>query len=364
LTITATIDHTTAGNVYTEVVTGPTMNSGDTLSVFDGNTYEFTPFTMVSYPAGDYTLVYSIDLGVADGDPVDNVFTSTFTLNSDVISLARLDGSGMPISNTYPSNTDGEYQSCMVVNEADNTGNIGVQGLYFYPYTDTSVNQLAGAEIVVNVYNWDDAWVDLDDPVGATDYGLYFQSLNSIVYETHYPASNDDNADIVYVPFSNPFVITPGQRYLICLQTYDPVIAFGYDNAPDYDGNYGIFRQPISPVLVTTNAISQWYSGWSSTSAPSIALKTANNIGIDEVNTIDGMAYPNPAIDVVTISLEANGNADLTITDVSGKVALVSSLTLVDGKSKVDIASLDAGVYIFNITLENGQTSQFNIVKK
>lgn len=364
LTVTANIDHATSGNVYNEVVTAPTMNTGDTVSIFDGNTFSFTPFTMSTYPAGEYTLTYTIDLGVADGDPVDNTFTSTFTLNSDIISLARLDGSGMPISNLYPSNTDGEYQSCMVVNEAANAGNIGVQGLYFFPYTDTSVNQLAGAEIIVNVYNWDDAWVDLTDPVGATDYGLFFQSLNSIVYETHYPASNSENGQMVYVPFSNPFVITPGQRYLICLQTFDPVIAFGYDNGPDYDGNYGIYAQPISPVLVTTNGVPQWYSGWSGTSAPSIGLKTADNIGINEVNTVDGMAYPNPAKDVVTISLEANGNASLTITDISGKIASSSSLSLVDGKSNVDIASLDAGVYIFNVTLENGQTSQFNVVKK
>ena len=55
---------------------------------------------------------------------------------------------------------------------------------------------------------------------------------------------------------------------------------------------------------------------------------------------------------------------DLTITDVSGKVALENTITLINGQTKVDIASLEVGIYTFNITLKDGQTSQFNVIKK
>jgi hypothetical protein len=39
-------------------------------------------------------------------------------------------------------------------------------------------------------------------------------------------------------------------------------------------------------------------------------------------------------------------------------------LNLVAGKSDVNLSSLESGMYIFNVTLENGKTAQFNVVKK
>ena len=74
--------------------------------------------------------------------------------------------------------------------------------------------------------------------------------------------------------------------------------------------------------------------------------------------------YPNPAVDKVTVSIEGEGVASLTITDVAGKVAMVNSINLVNGKSDVNIAGLEAGIYVFNVVLENGKSAQFNVVKK
>ncbi|MCH2229438.1 MAG: T9SS type A sorting domain-containing protein [Crocinitomicaceae bacterium] len=76
------------------------------------------------------------------------------------------------------------------------------------------------------------------------------------------------------------------------------------------------------------------------------------------------MAFPNPAIDVVTISIEAIGSANVTVTDVTGKLALTETVTLTNGNAKMNISSLEAGVYVFNVELENGETSQFNVIKK
>ena len=195
----------------------------------------------------------------------------------------------------------------------------------------------------------------------------WFQNLISVEYETYYPTSNDETDDVAYIPFTTPFVLADDQRYLFCLQTYDPAIAFGYDNALNYDANQAITAMPISTVLTESAGTTTWYrGGWNSYSATSIALKTFDpaQLGISENNSINGMAYPNPTKAVVTLSLEESGAANLTITDVSGKVATVSSITLIDGKSKVDISSLDSGVYVFSITLDNGKTAQFNVIKK
>ena len=43
---------------------------------------------------------------------------------------------------------------------------------------------------------------------------------------------------------------------------------------------------------------------------------------------------------------------------------MVNSINLVNGKSDVNIAGLEAGIYVFNVVLENGKSAQFNLVKK
>jgi hypothetical protein len=344
------------------------MMSGDTISIFPGNGvgFEFSPYAYngATDPDGDYTLTYTINLGVPDDAAYDNVYTSDYKVQSDVISLSRLSATNEPISNSYPSNSTTEYQSCMMFQEP-NASSIGTHGVYFVPHTDTSVNELVGAEIFINAYQWDDAWVDLDDPAfvggGLNDW---FLNLNLVTYATHYPNSNDEVDDVAYAEWSTPIVLQDNVRYLFCLQTFESAtISFGYDNAISYDGNEGIFRQPTSPVHVDGS----WYTGgWSGTSAASIALRTFDpaELGLPSTEMLNGTAYPNPANDVVTISLPAEGSANLTVTDISGKVAFNNAVTLVNGSTKIDIASLEAGVYIFNVTLENGQTSQFNVVKK
>ena len=120
---------------------------------------------------------------------------------------------------------------------------------------------------------------------------------------------------------------------------------------------------PNSPVFVDDT----WYTGgWNGTSASSIGLRAidATQVSVTELKTVEGSVYPNPASDVVTISIEASGSANLIVSDVSGKLVFNDKITLVNGQTTVDINSLESGVYIFNVTLETGETSQFNVVKK
>jgi hypothetical protein len=39
-------------------------------------------------------------------------------------------------------------------------------------------------------------------------------------------------------------------------------------------------------------------------------------------------------------------------------------LAFANGNATVNIADLESGVYVFNVTLANGLTSQFNVVKQ
>jgi len=367
VTVTANIDGP-GGNVYNEVVGPLAILSGDTVSIFNGNTDEFPLFNLGgigNYPAGLYTLTYTIDMGIADDSDFDNEFVSTFSVVDNTLALSNVDAAGMPIANTFPSNSTTEYQSCTMVQES-NASTMAVQGVYMIPHADTSVDVFAGAEIFANVYQWDDAWVDLDDPNYQFDPTTNdaFQNLNLITFGTHYPASDDDVDDVAYIPFTTPLGLQDGVRYLFCLQTYEPaVISFGYDNAINYSGNVGIFRQPVSPVHVD----GEWYSGgWSGVSAPSMALRVFDpaELGLTNNGAVEGRAYPNPANDVVTVALNATGDAVLTVSDVTGKIAMSSAITLANGTASVSIADLASGVYTFHVALASGEVSTFSVVKK
>ena len=103
-----------------------------------------------------------------DDSDFDNILSSPFSITdgatTGILALSDVDGAGMPLASTYPSNSTTEYQGCMMIQEP-NASVMAVQGLYFVPHTDTSVNSLAGAEIFANAYQWDDGWVETNSPI-------------------------------------------------------------------------------------------------------------------------------------------------------------------------------------------------------
>jgi hypothetical protein len=375
MTVQATIDGP-SGNVYDQTVATP-LNSGDTAFVFPGNATEFPAWDLGvgGYTPGNYTLTYTVSTGGTDDFPFDNVYTSEFTIQDEVIASSRVDGSNMPIGNSYPGNSDidVEMQSCMVLQDP-NASSLAVRGLYFVPHADTSVYDMAGSEIFVNAYTWDDPWTDIYDaqfdPSASPQVG--FDQIGLFASATYIPQSNNETNTVVYADFgqANYFQLVDNQRYLFCVQTFEPVdIQFGYDNANDHGANYSIFGQPNTPLFAgESTPANTWYpSGWSGGPSPSIALRTFDpaELGVYQpTEMLEGNVFPNPANDVVNVAVTANGAANITVTDISGKVAISENVTLENGKSKINIESLESGVYIINVTTENGQTATFNVVKK
>lgn len=356
-----------SGVVYNEDLNLGTLIAGDSLYLFPGETFEFPAFDLAGvYPTGSYTLTYTLSATETEDLPYDNMYVTNFEITSETISLARTDVSGNPIATSYPVGVDkpADYQSCMFFQRPD-AGSLTLDAVSFVPYADTSESDLAGAEIFVNIYEWNDTWTDLNDAAyfGTTATLNPFSNLNIIDYNTHYPSSNDETGDPATVTFT-PINLVDNQRYLICVQSYDTSVVFGYDGTIDYNGNEYVSAMPISPVKAeNASQTPTWYvGGWGSLSAPSIALHVTA-LGLNETSLVNGKAFPNPTNSNVTISLEATGSGELTVTDISGKKAMSQSISLVNGKTNVDLSKLDDGVYIFNITLENGQSSQFNVVK-
>ncbi len=359
VTVTANIDGPSGATVYNQQVGPFPIVSLDSIDVYPGETYSFPQFSLATYPAGRYTLTYTIDLGTADQYTSDNIITSEFIVNDSIYTFAPLDSiTNLPVANSYgrPASNHVTYSSCMVIDNP-NASRIGIEGMYFQAFTNASDSiDLSGEEMLMNVYRWEDVFTNLND------VNLAFTALYSIAVGYYYYPSDLQN-QTVYGSFSVPVSLEDNQRYLVCVQTVNPKVFLGYDSKNDYSWNEGYYLQPLTPIQVDTAYYASGF-GMDTPSAMGLKVFNAAELGIKEVGTLEGVAYPNPATDVITVSLKAEGNASLMITDVSGKVAMNSKINLLNGKAEIAISSLEAGMYIFNITTEGGQTSQFNVVKK
>lgn len=208
----------------------------------------------------------------------------------------------------------------------------------------------------ISLYRWEDVFTDLND------VNLAFNSLNLITYGYYY-YPDDLQGQVVYAPFPNPVLLEDSQRFLACVQTTNTGIYFGFDTKTNYTWNENYYLQPHFPI---ENDGTYFAGGFGAASVPAMAVKIFNaaELGMNEETVVAGSAYPNPVIDIVTLSLDADGFATLNITDLSGRIVKSASITLVNGKTHLNIGELNSGAYIFNVVLEDGKTAQFNVVKK
>ncbi len=346
--------------VYDQSITVASLVSTDSVYLYPGELQSFPPFSLASYPAGRYTITYTVTLnGAADEFSMDNMITSDFVVNDSVFSYSSLATNNLPagVGGFRPSPAQNNtFSICSVISDA-NASRIGAEGIYFALTTNASDSvDLTGEEISLYLYEWGDVFTDLNDA------NLAFDGLIQIA-EGYYVYPSDLQDSMVYGKFTTPILLENSKRYLACAQTVNTKVYFSYDTGIDYTMNVNNYLQPLFPVEVDGT-----YSagGFGSDNAPAMAIKVCNaaEVGVSEATMIEGVAYPNPAVDNVTVSMEAEGNANITMTDVAGRVVLSKAANLVNGKTDLNIAALNAGVYIVNVVLENGKTAQFNVVKK
>ena len=360
VSVNAKITDPSGATVYDNTVSGLSMIAVDTtgIDIFPGGASTFPTFSLNSYSAGTYTLTYTASLGGVDEYDSDNTVSFTFTVNDSVYSFTTKDATTGSLTNANfyrPGTNNATYSICTVINDA-NASRVAATGVYFAATTAAASGvTLDGEEMALYLYQWDDSFTDLNDP----NFGI--TALTEVASGFYYYPS-DLQEEVVYGAFSTPAVLVDNQRYLACVQTVNLDLYLGYGNQ-DYTWNTDLYLQPMFPNESDGTYFGVGF-GTELPSALGVALIDANDVSLAETNVIEGMAYPNPANDNVTVSIEGEGVASLNVTDVSGKTVLSNSLNLVGGKSDVSISSLDAGIYIFNVTLENGKTAQFNVVKK
>ncbi|MFN5147640.1 MAG: PA domain-containing protein [Flavobacteriia bacterium] len=352
-----------AGNVvYNETATGLnfTNNPFDSVEVVPGTV--LPDFSMATYPLGTYTMTYTaiLDGGLTDDYAADNTLTYTFSIQDTVFSYTAVDQTtgGLDAANYYrPGTNSNTFSICTVISDP-NASRAAVTGVYFSSTTSAASGvTLDGEEMLLSLFQWDDVFTDLNDPnFPASPWSLTEVGFGSYVY------LSDLQGEQVFGALSAPVVLQDNQRYLACVQTVNLELYLSYGST-DYTYNTDYTLQPMFP----NESDGTWYAvgfGSDLPTALGVGMVDASSIGLTETGVIEGAAYPNPANDLVTVSLNTEGNATLKVTDVSGKVAMNAAVTLVNGKAQVNISGLETGVYVFNVIMEDGRTSQFNVIKK
>jgi hypothetical protein len=364
VSLNAIVTNPSGATVYEQTISGLTLNAQDTtgIDVAPGEINEFPDFSLSTYPAGTYTLTYtvSLDAGLVDSSDYDNVLNFTFTVQDSVYSYTTKDATTGSLNNSNfyrPGTNNATYSICTAINDP-NASRVAATGLYFAATTAAASGvTLDGEEMRLTLYRWDDDFVDLNDA------NFDFTALTEVA-GGFYNYPSDLQEQVVYGAFTTPVVLVDNQRYLACVQTVNLDLYLGYGNQ-NYTWNTNYYLQPLFPNESDGTYFGIGF-GEDLPSALGVRLIDKNNVnvGLGEVNAAAGYAYPNPANDKVTVSIEGQGVASLNVTDVTGKTVISNTINLVGGKSDVNIASLESGMYIFNVTLENGKTAQFNVVKK
>jgi hypothetical protein len=358
VSLNATITNPAGAVVYNNTVSGLSIAAGDSSDVDPSQANNLPNFSLASYPAGTYTLTYTVSLGVADNYDADNTLVSTFTVSDSLYGFAQVDAaSGVPTGGNYyrPNTNTQTFSTCQVINNA-NASRLQANGVWFSATTSAASGAvLTGEEMALYLYKWEDVFADLNDA------NLAFNTLTEVANGFYY-YPDDLQGETVYGAFTTPAALEDNQRYLACVQTVNLNLYLGHENSTNLTWNEAYYLQPMTP----NESDGSWFAnGFGSDLPSSMAVAIADNgVGIAELNTINGKAFPNPATDVVTVSIEGEGVASLVVTDVAGKVAMTNTLNLTTGQANVNLDALNAGLYIFNVTLENGKTAQFNVVKK
>lgn len=350
--LTATV--TGPAGTWTQTAGPYTINAGDSLDVLSGGTNPIPAYSQASYPAGWYNLTYSLDIGAADDALYDNELSFDFVMTDSLLSYARLDPATNLPRNTYETRSNGTSFASCIAFESPNASRLAVKGLYFASYVLwSSTLPLTGEELELSIYSWDDVFTDLNDPAFAMD------NLTLLTYG-FYTYQDDLQGETVYGAFEFPVQLEDNQRYLGCVQTGNEEIWMGFDNGVNYTRNIGHYLQAQNPISTDGTYYALGF-GEKLTSSVSMSVFDAADLSVKE-DELEGLIYPNPVQDQLTLSLAKNVSGTIEIYDLSGRML---SQSTIENEQVIELNTeeLNAGSYRLVVSSEAGNSS-FQFVKQ
>jgi PKD repeat protein len=238
---------------------------------------------------GTYTLSYNVSVvGHEDDNPENNTLSYEFVISDNIISLARQNGNGTSLMvNSYPRISSSSYTSCLLLRE-----NIAepheAKGIHVTSST-LGNGSIEGSWLIAEFYEWMDGF-NLSEGLSFITEGDYT-----------YPSNLDGQQ--VYIPFAMPVELESNKRYLACVSTYNPNIAFGYDNNINYWYNVNTLEELVNPI----NLDGVWYTGWSGQTALALGLEVQPKDDVVD-GTISFVADPISGCTPLTVSFTYTGD--------------------------------------------------------
>lgn len=359
--VNATIDFD-GNNLYNEDATAFDLVSGD--SIFVG----LPDFTQTSYDLGTYNMVYSVSSDSIEEFESDNYHNVDFSFDEKKFSYVPI-VDGEPVTNYFvrPGSIADVVQHCVHFQDA-NASRVGVTGITF----SASSNYASMDGLVVDAYAYEWA-VEFEDLLDSINYnGINSDDFDELTTGSYEYVGNDMSGENVFISFEENIVLDDEVRYLFCIAyTEEDSLFIGHDSKIDYNTTQNVYLQPLFPMTdgeLDDDNEEIWYlNGFGTDIVPSLVVNTvdADAVGVEEIaNVVDVTPFPNPAREFIQIPMnDVSGLTTIQIFDLTGKLIETQSLNATAGSLlKVDVSSLDAGMYTFGLRYESGNVSNFNVV--
>jgi len=329
--------------VYTDTSETVDMVAGDSIY------FAMNDFASSSYN-GLYEISYTLFSDSIDSFVSDNARNAAFKLSDEYLSYGALDSTTqMPIPDAFyrPSAGAGDFVSCIYFRNS-NASRLYAEGIEFAA-TTAATDSLTNQYFETVLYEWNDDFVDLNDP------NLAFDNLDPIAYGEYYYDSNLQN-ELVYSPFDPGVELEDDMRYLFCVATSSTTIFVGFSTDYDYDERLNYTLEPVGPI--SDNGT--WYSAGFGTDVVPCLLARLTDVTLsvpgNNETAHDFSAFPNPSSSFVQIPLGSSHFDSMEIYDQKGMLVSSKGIASVNGNVRIDVSDMQNGLY--TVRLINGPQTQ------
>lgn len=359
VTLSATIE--LDGNIlYNE-----SSNAVD-ITAADSNYFTLPTFSQNNYDVGYYKVTYTIASDSIDDYDFDNTVRSDFAVSDEYFSYSRLDENDLSLLSPGGLRSGSTYMESCIVFDSPNAERVGAYGLTFSAYARAGSELedfgIEGTPVIVTVQQWNDNFVDLDDP------NLGVGNINEIAF-LEYVFGPYEDGDKVTAIFDEPVILNNNQRYLFCVNI-DPFddLFLGYDRAVDYEENISnAFRQPLFPIVSGDNVSTATFfiRGFGDDAVPAFGINLFDIAELslqNEQKAINMKAYPSPADSYVTVDFQGHDVASIEVRNLTGQLVRSASVEKGQMQKTIDVNGLENGLYLFRVNLSNGLFTTLNVV--
>jgi len=353
---------------------------------------------------GKYTLTYSAFStikGIEDQFKTDNTITIPFEINDTIYSPTVLnnwnrypikdsvrDSNGKPVTPTkliydtiryvnqplftahyQPSVAFSSFGQCLVFRDA-NASRIKGTGMTFAPWLYNSTTQkevsLKDEPFNINVFEWADKFSGFADT-------LKYNNLIPLVSDQIYVATTKLSWDYLSVKFDDQVLFENDKRYLVCVQSNNPNVRFGFDTlTTSLEARTRFYDQPLN---MTIRDGSYKSAGFGLDKIPSITLNVKAIEKSNYLNEIENVknnviVYPNPANDFVNVSYKltsATQPVEVSVTDITGKVVYFTKVVNSSVGTNVfgfDTEAFTNGIYVVKVSSNEGNSTRKLSIQK